>query len=75
MLTEALDKDKEFVEAYYRLGIVYISLKDYNNAAQLFEKGLTYTNEPAQAKGIVVRPWGDVLYALGRYADAEVGIE
>lgn len=44
LLTEALEKDKNFVEAYHRLGLVYYNMKIYPKAAASFEKGLSLTN-------------------------------
>jgi OmpA-OmpF porin, OOP family len=44
LLNEALSKDKEFVEAYHRLGLVYYNMRSYPRAIEKFEKGLSLTN-------------------------------
>ena len=36
LLNQALDKDKNFAEAYYRLGLVYMTLKNYPVAISNF---------------------------------------
>src|SRR5688572_12989387 len=50
MLNEAIEKDKNFTEAYYRMGLVYMSLKDYPTAIQYFEKGVSLTTDPKKQK-------------------------
>src|SRR5690348_16984816 len=50
LLNQAIDKDKNFFEAYYRLGIVYMSLKDFETANKFLEKGLSLTNDPKKQK-------------------------
>ena len=46
LLNQAISKDKKFVEAYYRLGLVYMNMKSYSKAIQHFEKGLSLTTDP-----------------------------
>src|SRR5687768_537283 len=50
MLLEAIDKDKKFVEAYYRLGLVYMNMKDFNKALQYFDQGLALTADIKKQK-------------------------
>ena len=38
LLNLAIAKDDEFVEAYYRLGLVYLNMKQYAKAVERFEK-------------------------------------
>src|SRR5688572_20552848 len=45
MLNEAIKKDRNFVEAYYRLGIIYMTLKDFPQAIKNFEQGLSLTDD------------------------------
>ena len=40
LLNMAIAKDKDFVEAYYRLGLTYHSIKQYPKAMEAYEKGL-----------------------------------
>jgi OmpA-OmpF porin, OOP family len=69
MLNEALEKDKKFVEAYYRLGIVYMTLKDYNTAIGHFEKGLGLTTDPKKQK-VFWFDLGESYFTLGNYERA-----
>jgi OOP family OmpA-OmpF porin len=41
LLNKAIDKDRKFVEAYLRLGQTYFTMKQYSNAVQQYEKGLS----------------------------------
>lgn len=50
LLNMAIEKDKNFAEAYYRLGLVYFSMKHYPTAIQNFEKGLSLTSDPKKQK-------------------------
>src|SRR5688500_11945038 len=50
LLKQAIEKDNEFVEAYYRIGIIYMSQKNYTLAATNFEKGLSLTNDIKKQK-------------------------
>ena len=70
LLTQAIEKDKEFVEAYYRLGIVYISLKDYEQSNKYLEKGLSLTNDPKKQK-VFWYDLGENYFAMGNYEQAE----
>jgi OOP family OmpA-OmpF porin len=70
MLNDAIEKDKKFVEAYYRLGIIYMSLKDFTTAIGHFEKGLTFTTDPKKQK-VFWFDLGESYFTLGNYAKAE----
>jgi len=70
MLVEAIDRDDEFVEAYYRLALVYMSLKDYAKAIQNYEKGLSLTNDVRKQK-VFWFDLGEAYFVTGRYDDAE----
>jgi OmpA-OmpF porin, OOP family len=50
LLNTAIDKDKNFFEAYLRLGITYKAIKDYQQASDVLEKGLAVTPEPRWQK-------------------------
>ena len=69
MLQEALEKDKNFVEAYYRLGLVYFSLKNFPEAVRWMEMGLSKTNEIRKQK-VFWFDLGEGYMALGRYESA-----
>lgn len=68
-LTEAIQKDKKFTEAYYRLGVVYMSMADYQRATNNFKYALTLTKDLRKQKMI----WfdlGEVYMRSGQYKDA-----
>ncbi len=69
LLLQAIDKDKHFFEAYYRLGIVYMSQKDYVTANQFFEKGLSLTEDPKKQK-VFWFDLGESYFNLGNYEKA-----
>lgn len=50
MLNEALEKDDEFVEAWYRLGLVYFSMRNLPEAISKYEKGLSLTTDIRKQK-------------------------
>jgi OOP family OmpA-OmpF porin len=69
LLTEALEKDKNFVEAYHRLGLVYYNMRIYPRAAQSFEKGLSLTTNLRLQKMF----WfdlGETYMLMGEYEKA-----
>ena len=70
LLNQAIDKDKNFFEAYYRLGIVYMSQKDFTTANQYLEKGLSLTSDPKKQK-IFWYDLGESYFATGNYEKAE----
>ncbi|HKZ38823.1 MAG TPA: OmpA family protein [Chryseolinea sp.] len=69
LLDQALDKDRNFVEAYYRRGLTYFSMKQYAKALENYEQGLSLTTDIRKQKVF----WFDLgeLYLLtGDYAKA-----
>ena len=68
-LTEAIKKDKKFTEAYYRLGIVYRSMKDNQRAINNFKYALTLT-EDIRKKKMIWFDLGDAYMVSGQYKDA-----
>src|SRR5688500_18535873 len=69
LLDQALDKDKNFVEAYYRRGLTYFSMKQYPNALQDFEKGLSLTNDIRKQK-VFWYDMGELYLLAGDYEKA-----
>jgi len=49
-LNEAIAKDKNFEEAYYRLGLIYKAQEDYPLASTTFEQGLSLVKEDVRRK-------------------------
>src|SRR5688572_12487989 len=70
LLNEAIDKDKNFFEAYYRLGIVYMSQKDFTTANQYLEKGLSLTSDPKKQK-VFWYDLGESYFSTGNYENAQ----
>jgi outer membrane protein OmpA-like peptidoglycan-associated protein len=70
LLSQALARDKNFVEAYYRRGLTYFSMKQYPRAIEDYEKGLSLTADVRKQKVF----WYDLgeLYLLsGQYDKAK----
>ncbi len=70
LLNQAIEKDKNFVEAFYRLGIVYMTLKDFPQAIKNFEKGLSLTDDIRKQK-IIGYDLGESYFTIGNYDKAE----
>jgi OOP family OmpA-OmpF porin len=66
MLLQAIEKDKNFFEAYYRLGIVYMTMKDFQQANKYLEKGLSLTQDPKKQK-VFWYDLGESYFTLGNY--------
>ena len=50
LLKDALQKDKNFCEAYYRLSLVYHDMRDSKRTVEILLKGLEVTSEPKKKK-------------------------
>lgn len=70
LLNEALKRDRNFVEAYYRLGIIYMTLKDFKTAVDNFERGLALTDD-IRKKRIFWYDLGESYFSIGNYDKAE----
>lgn len=69
LLNQALDKDENFVEAYYRLGLVYLTAKQYPPAIQAFENGLKRTTDIRKQK-VFWYDMGEAYLLVGNYDKA-----
>jgi outer membrane protein OmpA-like peptidoglycan-associated protein/tetratricopeptide (TPR) repeat protein len=69
LLNQAIDKDDEFVEAYYRLGLVYMMMKSYPKAISNFEKGLSLTKDLRKQK-VFWYDLGEAYLTTGEYEKA-----
>jgi OOP family OmpA-OmpF porin len=69
LLNQAIAKDKKFVEAYYRLGLVYMTTKNYSKAIENFEKGLSLTSELKKQK-VFWYDLGETFLLTGQYDKA-----
>lgn len=70
LLNDAIKRDKEFVEAYYRLGIIYMTLKDFPQAVKNFETGVALTNDIRKQK-IFWYDLGESYFSIGDYEKAK----
>ncbi len=69
LLNQAIDKDKNFVEAHYRLGLVYFTVKNYTKAIQSFEIALSVTTDVRKHK-IIWFDLGEAYLLTGQYQKA-----
>jgi len=66
LLDQAIEKDKNFVEAYYRLGVTYFSMKQYPKAILNYEKGLSLTSDIRKQK-VFWYDMGELYLLMGEY--------
>ncbi len=69
LLNQAIDKDKNFAEAYYRLGLVYMSMRNYPQAIVNYEKGLSLTTDLRKQK-VYWYDLGEASLITGQYEKA-----
>jgi tetratricopeptide (TPR) repeat protein len=69
LLDQALEKDPKFVEAYYRLGLTYFSMKQYSKALAYYEKGLSLTSDLRKQK-VFWYDMGELYLLAGDYEKA-----
>jgi outer membrane protein OmpA-like peptidoglycan-associated protein/tetratricopeptide (TPR) repeat protein len=70
LLKQAVEKDKNFAEAYYRMGIIYMSQRNFQLAATSFETGLNLTADVKKQK-VFWYDLGETYFALGEYEKAD----
>ncbi|MDH4091803.1 MAG: OmpA family protein [Cyclobacteriaceae bacterium] len=69
LLDQAIAKDQNFVEAYYRLGLTYFSMKQYSKALEKYEKGLSLTADMRKQK-VFWYDMGELYLLVGEYEKA-----
>ncbi len=74
LLKLAVEKDKKFEEAYYRLGTTYRAAGDRKAASESFERGLSLTSYPIKQKTYFAS-LGDNYLRSGQYEKAKVNLE
>ena len=74
LLNQAIQKDKNFCEAYWRLSLVYRDLKDYQKAYGLLAKGLSVTSEPKKKK-VFYFDMGEVALLGGDYENCQSNLK
>ena len=70
LLNQAISRDKNFVEAYYRLGLVYFNMRIYPKAIEQFEKALSLTQD-LRIKKVVWFDLGEAYLLNGEYDKSE----
>lgn len=70
MLNQAIQKDKNFCEAYYRLAMIYHDLKEYKRAINELTYGLEVTEDPKKKK-VFYYDLGSTYLLLGDYENAK----
>ena len=69
LLNQAIARDKNFVEAYYRLGLVYFNMRAYSKAVAQWEKALTLTDDLRKQK-VIWFDLGEAYLQQGEYEKA-----
>ena len=69
LLQQAIEKDKGFSEAYFRLGATYKMMRDLNRSTKSYEAGLYLTIDPKKQKGYFYE-LGDNYLQVGNYEKA-----
>ena len=69
LLKQAIEKDKDFVEAYQRLGIIYKSKQDLSHSTEYLEKGLQMTPDLKMQKPYFLE-LADNHLRMGKYQEA-----
>jgi len=81
LLDQALEKDKNFSEAYFRQAIIYKSQRNYPRSTELYLKGLSITQDQKKQKAYFYELGENYLLEgdyeksqqfLDRYLDAEI---
>ena len=68
LLDDAISKDKKFVEAYYRLGLVYMTIKNFPKAIQNYEKGLSLSlTDDIKKQKVFWYDLGEAFLLTGQY--------
>jgi OmpA-OmpF porin, OOP family len=73
LLNQAIIKDKNFCEAYYRLALVYLDLKEYKRAIGELNYGLKVTADPKKKK-VFYFDLANAYLLLGDYENAKQNV-
>ncbi len=69
LLNQAIEKDRNFTEAYFRQGIILKAVRDYPQSSKVFLIGLNTTADPKKQKGFFYE-LGDNYMLEGNYTKA-----
>ncbi|NOT76127.1 MAG: OmpA family protein [Cyclobacteriaceae bacterium] len=81
LLDQAIDKDENFSEAYFRKALIYKTLRNYSRSNELFNKGLSLTADAKKQKSyffelgenyLLEGNYQQSLLFLDRYLEAEI---
>ncbi len=81
LLKQAIDKDKNFSEAYFRQALIYKAIRDYPKATAIFMQGLSLTQDPKIQKAyfyelgdnyLLEGNYEKALEFIDRYLDSEI---
>ena len=81
LLKQALEKDKHFIEAYFREALIYKAIRDYSKSTGIFLYGLSLSTDPKMQKAfffelgdnyLVEGNYEKALEFLNRYLDNEI---
>lgn len=70
LLNQAIQKDKNFCEAYYRMALVHYATKDLKKAVEWMNKGLLLTSDPKKQK-IFYYDLAEFHLQMGDYVNAK----
>lgn len=70
LLNQAITKDRNFVEAYFRQGIILKAVRDYPQSSKVFLIGLSLTQDPKKQKGFFYE-LGENYLLEGNYTKAQ----
>lgn len=74
LLAKAIERDADFFEAYFRLGLVHKSLRDWQESIRQFHDGLARTSDPRWRKAFAYE-LGDNYLQVGDYLSAKKYLE
>ena len=69
LLQQAIEKDKNFTEAYFRLGVTFKMMRDLDRSTKSYEAGLYLTVDQKKQKGYFFE-LGDNYLQVGNYEKA-----
>ena len=81
LLDQAIEKDKNFSEAYFRQALIYKTQRNYQKSTELYLKGLSFTQDPKKQKAyfyelgenyLLVGEYEESIQFLDRYLDYEI---
>lgn len=81
LLNQAIDKDKNFMEAYFRQALIFKAVRNYPKSTEIFMHGMSLTQDPKMQKAfffelgdnyLLEGNYEKALEFLNRYLDSEI---